>query len=170
MSTDCNDGQMNVIIDEYDYDDWMYAMLEKLPTVAECDQAIIHHAPSYRVKKQTDHIHQFALRIVELWQKAFGRDVSLVTIRGVKDKLGRQLKQYSTKVQKAKGSKRANMVKWNNECNMLFDILGKDADPEKFDDAERAFYQDQLTLTRKMRIDTFHVDVEHEEQLQEADV
>ena len=51
---------------------------------------------------------------------------------------------------------------------MLY-ILGKDADPEKLDD-ERAFYKDQLTFTRKMRIDNFHVDVEHEAQLREADL
>ena len=53
MSADCNDGQRDAIIDEYDYVDWIYAMLEKLTTVAECAQA--------KSKKQKDHIHQFAL-------------------------------------------------------------------------------------------------------------
>ena len=69
MSVVCNDGQRNLTNDDYDYDDWMYALLEKLPTVAECVQAILHHASSYGTNRQKDHIHQFALRITEIMEK-----------------------------------------------------------------------------------------------------
>ena len=36
MSISSNVGQRNVVNDEYDYDYWMYIMLEKLPIVLVC--------------------------------------------------------------------------------------------------------------------------------------
>ena len=62
----------------------MYVLLDKLPTVAECVQAIYQHAPAYGTNKQKDHIHQ------------------LVTIRGVKDKLDREMKKVLNKSSKSK--------------------------------------------------------------------
>ena len=67
--------------DGYDYDDWEFILLEYLPTVHECVLSIVHHSPSYGSIKQKDHIHQFSLRLITLWQKAFGRDVKLITIK-----------------------------------------------------------------------------------------
>ena len=69
---------------EYDYIDWSFTLLEFLPTIHECVQAIVNHASSYDKTKQKDHAHQFALQLVDLWQRAFGRDVVLVTIVGIK--------------------------------------------------------------------------------------
>ena len=110
----------------YDNDDWMYVLLDKLPTVAEYVQAIYQHTSAYGTNKQKYHIHQFSLRITDLW-KAFGRDVSLVTIRGVKDKLDRAMNKYSTKVAKAKGSRRANMINGKRSptfCSIFCKICG----------------------------------------------
>ena len=53
MSADCNDGQRSVINSDYDYGDWMYVLLDKLPTVAECVQAIYQHASAYGTNKPT---------------------------------------------------------------------------------------------------------------------
>ena len=46
-----------------------------------------NHAPSYGKTKQKDNVHQFAFQLVDLWQRAFGRDVTLVTIVGIKKKV-----------------------------------------------------------------------------------
>ena len=65
---------------EYDYTDCSFTLLQFLPTIYECVQAIVNHAPSYGKIKQKVHIHQFALQLVDLWQKAFGRVVALAGV------------------------------------------------------------------------------------------
>ena len=86
------------------------------------------------------------------------------------DRLDRHLKEYSSKVQRGKGSKRSNMIIWHRKFNVLFDILGKGVDPGKFDIVERNFYYDQVTLNRKMKIDADDIDADHEEKLIEAEM
>ena len=96
----------------------MYAILEKLPIVAEYVQAIIHHAPSYGVKKEDASICSANSQI--LWQKASGQISPCYPLW-----CERQIRlQVETVYHQS-----ANIIKWNNKCNMLFDILGKDADP-----------------------------------------
>ena len=99
---------------------------------------------------------------------AFGRDIKYVTIRGIKDKLDRYLKVYRNKVY-AKGVTRAKMKAWKAEHNELFDILAKDVDPNKFDEAEREYFYDQKQLKRKWRLDIYHIDMEHERQVQQVE-
>ena len=69
---------------EHDYIDWSFTLLEFLPTIHEYVQAIVNHAHSYDKTEQKDHVHQFALQLVEFWQRTFGRDIVLVTIIGIK--------------------------------------------------------------------------------------
>ena len=52
--------------------------------IHEYVQAIVNHVPSYDKTKQRGYINQFALQLVDLWQRAFGIDVLLVTIGGIK--------------------------------------------------------------------------------------
>jgi hypothetical protein len=168
-SVPSTDGQRNALDPEFDYDDWLYTMLDKLPTMAECVQCINQHAPTYGSSKQKDHIHQFSLRLIDLWKRAFCRDTNFLTVRGIKDKLDREMKRYSTKVSKAKGSRRSNMTAWKTETNNLFNIFAKGVDPQTFQSSERVFFEDQASLSRKYVIDTYHVDVEHEARLQEEE-
>ena len=65
---------------EYDYTDCSFTLLQFLPAIYECVQARVNHAPSYGKIKQKVHIHQFALQLVDLWQKAFGRVVALAGV------------------------------------------------------------------------------------------
>ena len=69
---------------DYDYIDWYFTLLESLPTIHKYVQAIVNHAPSFGETKLKDHVHQFTLQLVDLWQRAFGRDVVLVTIVAIK--------------------------------------------------------------------------------------
>lgn len=163
-------GIAGQIDEDYNYDDWTYLLLDSLPTEAECVQAVQHHAAKYGTTTQKNHIHQFSLRLLQLWQKAFGSDVRYVTIPGIKHKLDRSLKIYDKDVYKAKGSRRVNMIKWKREHHVLLNILSKDVNPDEFDVHERRFFVDQKSLSRKWLIDTFHVDMEHERFLAEQEL
>ena len=67
MSADANQGQRNSLNESFSYDDWMFLMLDNLPTLAECVQTIVNYAPRYGSNIQKDHIHQFSIRLLELW-------------------------------------------------------------------------------------------------------
>lgn len=106
-----------------------------------------HHAAKYGTTTQKNHIDQFSLRLLQLWQKAFGSDVRYVTIPGIKHKLDRWLKIYDKDVYKAKGSRRVNIIKWKREHHVLLNILSKDVNPDEFDVHERRFFADQKSLS-----------------------
>ena len=147
---------------ESDPDLWTYLLLERLPTSSECVQAIVSVSPLFGSKKQKDVVHQFA---TILHGKSF-TDQYVVILRTVKMKLTSHLKNYSSKVQKAKGSKRKNMKNWFKESNELFDLLNKTANPKYFEQSEKDFYYDQKSLTRKIGLST-EIDVEYESKVEQ---
>ena len=161
--------KMSVAAAKYQYDVWDFTLLENLPTEHECVLAIVHHSPTYGSAKQKDHLHHFSLRLLTHWETAFGRDTKLTTIKGVKDKLNRLLKEYNSQVQKGHGSKRSNLIQWKQKHHVLFNILGKDVDVESFDPSEKLFFKNQLALNRKMVIDKNKIDEEHESMIIEIE-
>ena len=128
---------------------WTFLLLQRLPTISECVQAIVSVSPCYGSAKQQDTVKEFALLLHHLWAKSFTYTY-LVTFKTVKKKLIKHLKIYRNKVQKARGNKRQNMIVWSRDNNKLLDLLNKNADPEKFDKFEKDFYFDQKSLTRKI--------------------
>ena len=97
------------------------------------------------------------------------KSLLLVSILGMKDNLNCYVKQYFRRAEKAIGSERRNTITWKNQCVILFDIHVNDVYPEKLDKVERTFHQVQVTLTLKMCIDTFDLDIEHKGHLLDYD-
>lgn len=100
-----------------------FLMLDGFPTVAECVQAIVHHAVSCESDNQKRHIHRFSLRLFYRWQKVFGWDLSFISTRRIKNQLDRYLKVYRDKLQNGNGWKRTKMVPWKSEHNLLLKLL-----------------------------------------------
>ena len=157
---------------DYEYDH-MFITLDSLQTVGECVQAITTYAPSFGGAKQKDHVHHFCKHILEIWQKAFGRDVEIqassslnvdvsevkfISMTTLKKRMTNHLKYNATKGQKAKRSNCDNMKNWYDETKQLFYLFADTVDPKKFDEAERNFYYDQLSRARRMKIDVRNID------------
>ena len=104
-------------------------LLQRLPTISECVQAIVSVSPCYGSAKQQDTVKQFALLLHHLWAKSFTYTY-LVTFKTVKKKLMEHLKIYHNKVQEARGNKRQSMIVWSRDNNKFLDLLNKNADPE----------------------------------------
>ena len=63
---------------------WLYWLVFYSTWISTNDTWIVNHVPNYGKTKQRGYINQFALQLVDLWQRAFGIDVLLVTIGGIK--------------------------------------------------------------------------------------
>ena len=85
------------------------------------------------------------------WLQSFGEE-HIVSLNTVKKKLKTKLKIYSSKVQKAKGSKRINMAKWSQANKEVINLLKPGVEPDKFAKPEKDFYFDQVNLIRTMRL------------------
>ena len=51
-----------------------------------------------------------------------------MSIQIIKNKLDQEMKIYPSKVAKAEGSKQLNMVEWQNETKVLFNLFLKDVE------------------------------------------
>lgn len=96
-----------------DCDLWSYTLLH-LPTVREAVLAIVAYSPSYGSAKQKDVLHKFCDLLRLKWHQAFGD--CIIGLKYVKSRLNEQLKIYSTKVTKGRGSKRQNKLGQKQEC------------------------------------------------------
>ena len=76
------------------------------------------------ITKQDNSIHQVSVLLHEIWVKSFGKEY-IVTLKTIKKGLKQNLREYSIKVQEAKGSKRNNMKQWKKNNNVLCDIKWK---------------------------------------------
>ena len=61
---------------------------------------------------------------------------------------------------------RVNMRKWYKANNQLFILFVPAVDVDKFEETEKCYYYDQVTLTRKMSI-TNEIDEEYETECRE---
>ena len=103
---------------------WTFLLLQRLPTISECVQAIVSVSPCYGLVKQQNAVKEFALLLHHIWAKSF-TCTYLVTFKTVKKKLMENLKIYRNKVQKGRGNKRQNMIVWSRYSNKLLDLLNK---------------------------------------------
>ena len=120
----------------------------------------------WKSKAETTHPK---ISLIRHWQRGFGRDIKLKSETGLKNILDGHLKEYRNKVQKGCGLKRSNLIKWKENHHILLNILNKEVNIENFAQREKDFFNDQVTLTRKIKIDNLHVDEEHEAMLVEIE-
>ena len=100
---------------------------------------------TFGLSTQTNALHKFSMLLRLTWLQSFGEE-HIVSLNTVKKKLKTKLKIYSSKVQKAKGSKRINMAKWSQANKEVINLLKRGVEPDKFAKPEKDFYFDQVNL------------------------
>ena len=151
---------------------WNFILSGYLPTVVECVQAICAVSSTYGSDKQVQVIHDFGLLLKESWEKAFGSE-NVAVRKTISKRLTQLVKDYTTKVLKRKGNRTVNIRRWSKDNNKVLILFHKEVEVDKLPEAERLFYEDQMSL-RKNRFVTGELDekyvIEQENRLEEIRV
>ena len=143
-----------------------FSFNEQLPRVYEVVNGIISVSPGaahYRKNQPEsanvkDAIHAYSTKLKELWEKGFGKD-AIKSLTTIKYQIRKELKNYS-KFMVGKKDTRTVKKAWRVANSNVFELLAPKVNVNDFDEIERNYYHDQISL-RKMYLSE-EIDLEYE--------